>query len=50
VEHEHTPLVVDMKATKEELLDSVFSVWSMPRLCKEGHWEKLASHEFAAGN
>jgi hypothetical protein len=48
VQHKHTPSVIDRQATQEELLDAVFSMWSMLRLCNEDHWEKLASHEPAA--
>lgn len=40
----HVSTATNMHATVEELLEAVFSMWSVPRLCSEGHWEKLASH------
>jgi hypothetical protein len=40
------PAVTDMRATIEELLEEIFSMQSVPRLCSEDEWEKLVmSHE-----
>jgi hypothetical protein len=36
---EDSPVATDMHATLEELLDTVFSMWSMPRLYSKDHRE-----------
>jgi hypothetical protein len=35
------PAATDMHATIEELLEEIFSMQSVPRLCSEDEWKKL---------
>jgi hypothetical protein len=41
----HVSAATDMRATIEELLETLFSMRSVLRLHSEGHQEKLASHD-----
>jgi hypothetical protein len=41
----HVSVAVDMHATVEELLEAVFSMWSVPRLYNENLWANYLSHE-----
>jgi hypothetical protein len=39
IDDKHLSMATDMHAKTEELLEAVFSMWSMLRLYRESHWE-----------
>jgi hypothetical protein len=45
----HVSAAMNQHAIQEELLEAVFSVWSILRLLSKGQWEKLVGQRLESG-